>query len=194
MSTSKPKVIILPGNGAGDVTNCNWYGWLASELEKRGVCREVILRNMPDPVTAREDIWLPFVREQMKPDESTIVVGHSSGAEAAMRLLEGTKLLGCVLVSACHTDLGDSNEAASGYYNRPWKWESIRDNAQWIVQFHSEDDPFIPVSEAQHVAESLQSDYRELQGYSHFFDPFEQLIDTIVQKCEVFSEAHKSSE
>ena len=41
-----------------------------------------------------------------------MLVGHSSGAVAAMRLLEKTPLLGAVLVSACHTDLGDAGERA----------------------------------------------------------------------------------
>ena len=40
---------------------------------------------MPDPNVARESIWLPFIRDVLKADERTIVVGHSSGAEAAMR-------------------------------------------------------------------------------------------------------------
>lgn len=38
-----------------------------------------------DPVTARESKWLPFMKEQLKCDENTIIIGHSSGAEAAMR-------------------------------------------------------------------------------------------------------------
>jgi len=51
-----------------------------------------------------------------------------------MRLLEETKVLGVILVSACHTDLGEPNEAAAGYYNRPWPWETMRSNAEFIVQ------------------------------------------------------------
>eukprot|EP00658_Telonema_sp_P-2_P070854 TRINITY_DN60238_c0_g1_i2.p1 TRINITY_DN60238_c0_g1~~TRINITY_DN60238_c0_g1_i2.p1 ORF type:complete len:108 (-),score=24.41 TRINITY_DN60238_c0_g1_i2:193-516(-) len=93
--------------------------------------------------------------------------------------------LGCVLVSACHTDLGDENERASGYYSRPWEWERIRGNTAWIVQFHSDDDPFIPVSEARHVAENLGTEYHELHGYSHFFEPFDQLLETINNKAQM---------
>jgi len=63
-------------------------------------------QNMPDPVYAREHIWHKFIRESLRCDEHTIIIGHSSGAEAAMRLLETDKLRGVVLVSACHTDLG----------------------------------------------------------------------------------------
>ena len=61
---------------------------------------------MPDPNDAKESIWIPFIIETLNCDASTIIFGHSSGAEAAMRLLENHKVKGCILVSACHTDLG----------------------------------------------------------------------------------------
>lgn len=33
------------------------------------------LENMPDPYHARESIWLPFMRETLKCDADTIIVG-----------------------------------------------------------------------------------------------------------------------
>jgi pimeloyl-ACP methyl ester carboxylesterase len=105
------------------------YGWLASELSKFESL-EVICRNFPDPYTARESVWLPFIKNDLggslysvvvlirlrllvpigfyhAADENTILVGHSSGAEAIMRYLEKNKIHGAVLVSACWTDLGE---------------------------------------------------------------------------------------
>eukprot|EP00960_Hanusia_phi_P047910 758651-Hanusia_phi.AAC.6 len=76
-----------------------------------------------DPVcsaNAQEKIWLPFMKNELGADENSIIVGHSSGAEAAMRFIEEHKVRGVVLVAACHTDLGLPSEAISGYYNRPW--------------------------------------------------------------------------
>lgn len=106
---------------------------------------EVVLRNMPDPMVARERIWIPFIENEIGVDENTIVVGHSSGAVAAMRLCEKNQLYGAILVSACYTDLGCDNEKASGYYSREWQWEKIMMNTGFIVQFHSDNDPFIPL-------------------------------------------------
>ena len=45
------RVIIVPGNGGGDVRSANWYSWLEKQLDKAG--HEPVLRNMPDPYTAR---------------------------------------------------------------------------------------------------------------------------------------------
>ena len=35
----------------------------------------------------------------------------------------------------------------------------MKENSKWILQFHSEDDPFIPRSEADFVAKQLGSEY-----------------------------------
>ena len=140
---------------------------------------------MPDPYRASEVVWLKYLREECHVDDgNTIVIGHSSGAVAAMRLLENTPLVGAILVAACWTDLGEESERISGYYSRPWLWEQIKANAGWIVQFHSCDDPFIPVAESRHVAKHLGTEYFEFQGRSHFFEPFEELIAEILKKVK----------
>jgi hypothetical protein len=106
-----------------------------------------------------------------------------------MRLAEDTPFLGCVLVAACHTDLGDEHERLSGYYSRPWythitimlsalvrncglvcrQWEQIKSNTKWILQYHSLDDRLIPIAEADHVAAHLGSEYTRAKHSSHFF-------------------------
>ena len=103
-------------------------------------------------------------------DENTILIGHSSGAVAAMRYAETHRLLGSILVGVCHTDLGDSGEAASGYYSAPWRWDHIRDHQQWIAIYHSVDDPHIPVAEPRFVAAQLKCQYFEFEDRGHFLD------------------------
>lgn len=49
-------------------------------------------------------------------------------------------------------------------------WETIRKNAEWIVQLHSAGDDLIPVEEGRFVAEKLQSEYIELEGRVHFME------------------------
>ena len=113
---SQPRVVIVPGNGipANGIYSSNWYNVPAIQLKAVGLFSEVILYNMPDSITAREEIWVPFLLNECKADEKSIIIGHSSGAEACMRLLEKQKLFGAVLVSVCHTDLGDEHERIAG--------------------------------------------------------------------------------
>jgi len=118
------KAVIVPGNGSGDVRRSNWYGWAANRLNEIPgfTCR---LENMPDPITARSSIWLPFMKDELGVDENTIIIGHSSGACAAVRFAETHKVAAIILVGAYTSDLGDSTEKASGYFDHPWQWQKV---------------------------------------------------------------------
>ena len=154
------KVIILPGNGCGDIEECNWYKWMAEKLRAHfGDKIAVEMRSMPDPGTARREIWLPFVKDVLGATERSIVLGHSSGAVAAMRLAEEEQLYGLILVGACHTDLGCPNERASNYYpqgaENAWKFDTQVANTTFISVFASASDPYIPIEEQRFVGENL---------------------------------------
>ena len=159
------KVIFIPGNGGGG-PNDNWFPYLKRELEKLSI--PVIASEFPDTILAREKYWIPFLKNHLTVDEKTILIGHSSGAIAAMRFAETDKLLGSVLVGAYHTDLGLPSEKESGYFNRPWDWESIIANQQWIIQFAGLNDPWIPIEEARFVHDRLRTDYFEYRDQGHF--------------------------
>ena len=161
---SEIKAILMPGNGGGTPED-NWFPYLERELPKLGII--VINKQFPDPILARESYWLPFVKE-LGADENAILIGHSSGAVAAMRFAETNKILGSVLVGACYTDLGDENERQSGYYNRAWDWQAIKNNQKWIIEFASIDDLFIPIQEARYIHKKLQTEYCEYKDQGHF--------------------------
>lgn len=183
------RVIILPGNGCTNILQSNWYGWLKSALEKKGV--QCTAENMPDPYQARRSIWIPFIRDTLKTDQDAILVGHSSGAQAALRYAEEHKVGGVVLVASTYTDLGDAGERASGYYplnndteNR-YNFAKMRENCPHWFQFHSNDDCFIPLHEAERIRDGLQLSEEEhcyLTGRSHFFEPpFPELLEVVTK-------------
>ena len=162
------RAVIIPGNGcSGDVSRANWYGWLHRELNKLNDF-ECLLENMPDPIVAKESAWIPFMRNQLYTDETTIIIGHSTGACAAMRFAETYKVYGIVLVGAYTTDLDNDLEKASGYFNRPWDWKTIQSNVSWICQFGSSDDPFLPWTEQTEVAKGLNADLHAYSDKGHF--------------------------
>jgi len=178
------KVILLHGNGGCTPTD-NWFPYCKAELEKIGL--SVIARQFPDAYFARAEYWLSFLKEELKADKDTILIGHSSGALAAMRFAETNQLLGSVLVAAMHTDLSIETEALSGYYDKPWQWQAIKDNQQWIIQFASKDDPWIPIKEPRFVQEQLNAEYYEFIDQGHFggdyYKPtFPELVDAVKNK------------
>jgi len=178
------KAVIIPGNGSGDVARSNWYGWANRKLNDIPGF-SCTLKNMPDPITAKRSIWLPFMKDNLKVDEETIIIGHSSGACAAVRYAEENKVAGIVLVGAYTSDLGDSTEAASGYFSDPWRWELAKANVDWVVLFGSTDDPFLPWDEQEIVANSLGADLHKYTDRGHFMDQtFPELIKIVQDKIK----------
>ena len=101
-----------------------------------------------------------------------------------MRFAEKYKVKGIVVVSACVTDLGIKNERKSGYYSRPWDWNSIKKNADIRIQFGSTDDPFIPWSEMQEVADGMEPKLLKFEDHGHFMTyAFPELIKEIKDVC-----------
>lgn len=63
-------------------------------------------------------------------------------------------------------------------------WDTIRSNADWIVQLHSPSDKLIPVEEGRFVAEQLKSEYMELQRRGHFMGgELPEVLKVIREKC-----------
>lgn len=182
---NKTKIILIYGNGNSTV-NDHWLQYVKTEFEKHGL--EVILKDFPDLPLAREEYWIPFL-ESLGADENTILIGHSTGAIAAMRYSETHKIFGSVLVATYHTDGGDANEQASGYFDTPWNWETIKENQQWIIQFASTDDPYIPVEEPRFVHDKLNTEYYEYTDQGHMGDDikkktFPDLVKAVIEKIK----------
>jgi uncharacterized protein len=188
----KPSILICPGNGCTNIRSSNWYGTLHDQLIQAGI--PSICENFPDPYAARRSIWVPHMRQliedKCEDPSNVILVGHSSGAQAVLRYTELYSCQAAVLVSATYTDLGDEGERASGYYpswkngkeENPYLFQTITSNCNIWHQFHSDDDPFIPLDEAERIRDGLgltDDFYHMLPGRSHFFEPFEELFDVI---------------
>lgn len=175
------RAIFLPGNG-GCSTQDNWFPELKRELIKDNI--DVVDAVFPDPELAREDRWIPFLENELKVEADDLLVGHSTGAIAAMRYAEKHSIYGSVLVGVYHTHLDMESEKKAGYFDRPWEWQQIRDNQQWICIFASQDDPWIPITEARHVHQNLNCEYHEFLDQGHFGgdyfkESFPELTQTI---------------
>ena len=180
------KIIFIPGNGGGKTTD-NWFPYIKKNLEELGV--EVLAAEFPDSNLARASYWLPFLKDVLKADDRTILIGHSSGAIAAMRFSEKNRILGSVLIAPYYTHLGYENEKLSGYFDAPWDWKAISQNQQWILQFSSTDDPWIPITEARYVHDNLQTEYYEFTNQGHFGGDylkteFPELLETLKKELK----------
>ena len=127
------------------------------------------------------------MRDELVCDQKTVIIGHSSGAAAAMRYAEQWPVGGLVLVGAYASDLDDENEQCSGYFSRPWAWDLIRQNSPFIIQFGSTDDPYLPWHEQKAVADALAADLRQFSNRGHFTDDeFPEIVVAIKEKLELY--------
>ena len=181
-----PKIIFIHGNGGG-TGHDNWYLWCVRELKKYNI--DAIAPDFPDSMFARSKFWLPFLKE-LGADEDTVLVGHSSGAVAALRYAEQNKIYGSVILGASYTDLGDDVEKQSGYFDTAWDWNAIKNNQHWIVQYASTDDPYIPILEARYIRDKLQTEYQEFTDEGHFGEDkgkteFPEIVEELVRKLQL---------
>lgn len=162
------EVIIIPGGHA--TPEDNWYPEAEYSLQQRIGARSIKLAIAEMPSELQADKWLSYMQTQLALGEHSIVVGHSSGAVAAMRYAEKSPLGGTVLVAAHHTHCGYFEEKRSGFFpDRGWDWDVIKvNNRRKIVQFGSNNDPFIPYEETEYIRGQLGTEYREIPNRGHF--------------------------
>lgn len=178
------RVILIQGNGQSSGQD-NWFPWLVSELKKLVVICEA--PDFPNPKEAKASEWLPFLKNELKADKNTVLIGHSSGAVAALRYAEKNHIYGSILVGAYHTDLGYDDEKASGYFDEPWSWDAIKNNQEWVIIFASTDDPYIGIDEPRLMKAELDADYYEFTDQGHFGEgnsktEFPELLEALKKK------------
>lgn len=187
MKHALPKIILMHGNGGSGVED-NWFPYVKRKLENLGI--NVVAKTFPDNKLARQEFWLPFLKDELKADDNTILIGASTGAVAAMRFAEDNKLFGSILIGASYTDLGEEPEKVTGFFEKPWSWKSIKKNQNWIIQFASIDDPYIPIAEARYIHDRLNTDYHEYKNRGHFswdvhLKEFPEVIQAVKEKLEL---------
>lgn len=130
------------------------YSWLASELKNRGF--EVEAVSMPNPEEPAIESWVAKLNEVIGqvPDENVILVGHSIGAQAILRYLEGLKisgLFGGLVFIAPWLQVSGLETQEEEDIAKPWV-ETPIDNPKVskhipknkFVAIFSDNDPFVP--------------------------------------------------
>lgn len=159
------RALILHGTGASSVSN--WFPWLKQELMDRGL--GVWTPDLPGSGTPNIARYTRYITDNdFKIDEDTLVIGHSSGAVAALGLAQAIdgRLGGVMAVSAFTHDLGW--ESLTELFDPPLDDSSIRSGAQKIIFVHAKDDPYCPVDEARALSSRLGAAFELLDAGGHF--------------------------
>jgi len=153
------------------------FPWLKKELQNRGFA--VFNPAMPNPLTPKIEEWIPFLAEQVgKIDEETFFVGHSIGAQAVIRYLEtlseNEKAGGVFLLApwfhlteeAFEDD--DDPLIAQPWIETPIDYEKVKQKANKITAVFSDNDPVVPLADAEIFKDKLSAKIIVEHDKGHF--------------------------
>jgi predicted alpha/beta hydrolase family esterase len=147
----------------------NWFRWLKGELEQSGLT--VWLPQLPNAEQPSLSKWSAYARANcpFAITNETLIIGHSSGAILALILAQQNEqpVGGVVCVSVFH-DNSLQWEPNNKLFDVPFVWGDIRAHAKKLLFIHTDNDPYVPLSQAQFVADQCGAEIVVIPGEGHF--------------------------
>ena len=165
------------------------HGWEGSSLEERYQKLElelekldfkVHLLDMPDTAHPKIQTWVSYLKKQVKsPDENTYFVGNSVGCQTILRYLETlpekAKVGGVVFSAGWFTlkliifEEGPEVVAISKpWLETPINFKKILTHTSDFTAIFSDDDPFVPLSDARLFKDKLKAKIIIEKNKGHF--------------------------
>lgn len=147
----------------------NWFKWLQSELEQKGVA--VWLPQLPYAERPSLKKWQQFINEQcpFPINKDTLIVGHSSGAILALVLAQtNMEKIGAIIAVSVFCDNALNWEPNDQLFDVQFDWPAIRQGAHSLLLIHSDNDPYVPLNQAQYVATNTKAELLVFPGQGHF--------------------------
>ena len=147
----------------------NWFPWLAEKLSDY---YDVYVPSFPTPENQELSKWMDVFEKYMdKVSAESIIVGHSLGVPFILNLLEAKEVYfgGAFLVAGFAKELGiERFDRINSSFIHEFDWPSIRRKCSHFVLFHSDNDPYVPLSYGEEMAERLKGELIVVEGASHF--------------------------
>jgi hypothetical protein len=171
----KKRVFLIHGWDSHPKEGC--FPWLKKELQSSGF--EVLNPLMPNPPEPKIEEWTSFLRKEIgKPDEQTILFGHSIGVQTILRYLASLKenekvrgvvsLAGWVTLTPAAYEDAESARVAKPWLEAPLSWEEIKKHTGKFTAIFSDNDPFVPLSDAEIFKDKLGAKIIMEEGKEHF--------------------------
>lgn len=168
----KKRVFIIHGWDGNP--NETWLKWLKEELRKQNF--EVVAPQMPNAEEPRIEEWVPFLSDLVgEPNQETYFVGHSIGCQTIMRYLETIypKKIGKIIFVAGWFNLENLEDKESEEIAKPWvetpiDFGKVKDTAENINVFLSDNDPWVPLTDEEIFEEKLEAKVILEKNKGHF--------------------------
>ena len=164
-------------HGWGGNPNVGWFVWLKKELSSKGF--KVYSPEMPDSDNPAIEPWVNHLKEVVgKTDKNTYFVGHSIGCQAIMRLIEGlpdkSEVGGAVFVAGFFDLVGleteEERKVAEPWLKTKIDLDKVKGRVRNIVAIFSNNDPFVPVSNAALFKDKLGAKTIMENGKGHYIE------------------------
>lgn len=167
-----------------------------AELEKLDVYACAL--PMPNPNEPLLLEWLAEMHRCIVRDvaDDIYLIGHSLGGTVILRYLEqyeSKNVKGVVIVSApCHRN---NNRNIDTFLTTDFNWELLRTRNIPTVVIHGDNDPYVPVSDAEEIAKELSAPLTLIPNGRHLNGSagFVELPEAIRGLCTLFAASSASS-
>ncbi|MFA7681431.1 MAG: alpha/beta fold hydrolase [Candidatus Peribacteraceae bacterium] len=164
----------------------NWFPWLKKKLEAEG--HQVIVPAFPhaDHPTLQE--WLDhFAQYTQHIAEDSVIIGHSFGAAFALQILQNLPhpVRASFFIAAVYDVMDNEfDNRMTTFVENGFAWETIRKRSGHAHVIHSDNDPYIALAKAQHLAEILRAPLTLIKGGGHFntmagYSTFDALFQSV---------------
>jgi predicted alpha/beta hydrolase family esterase len=147
----------------------NWFTWLKTELEHKGLT--VWLPQLPNAEQPSLKEWQRYINEQcpFPINEETLIVGHSSGAILALVLAQDTmEKIGAIVGASVFYDNSMQWQPNSKLFDVQFDWAAVGEGVSELLFIHSDNDPYVPLDQAQFVATKTGGELVVIPGEGHF--------------------------
>jgi len=165
-----------------------WFPWLKKELEKKKY--QVWVPDLPGADEPDINVYNPFILNNcpFEIDEQTVIIGHSSGAAAALGLVQILKnRVNKVISVAGFADDLDYEPVKKMFRTWNFDWEKIKRQVGKIYAVYSDDDPYVPTDRAEKLRELTGAEKIMIPGQKHFsvssnpkYKKFPEILDLVL--------------
>lgn len=165
----------------------NWFPWLKDRLMEIGI--RTIVPRLPTPEGQSVANWRAAIAAYMADiGPQTLLIGHSSGANFILHLLETLErpVAHAVLVGMpiAQTGIADIDALNESFFNHAFAWDKITANSKGFSLWHGDDDPYVALSQAQEAARRLGAPLAVVRGGGHLnqdsgYTEFPEILDLL---------------
>jgi len=167
--------------------NGGWCTYIMRELAKQDIYACSL--SMPSPEKPILSEWLNEIKQYIDREinDEIYLIGHSLGGTTILRYLEkfdSQNIKGVIMVSAPCVNKKESSRI-SEFLREDFNWSIIKNKVNKVVVIHGDDDPSVPISDAEKIIKELEGELIVIKNGKHLnggagFTELSELLESIL--------------